>query len=159
MNHLPIYISRDDSTKLRLLLATTLRSNASAALKNLREELDRAVVIDPAAFPADVVTMNATVEFEDLGTNEIEEYTITFPESADVERKRISILTPIGTALLGYRVGDIINWPTPGGIRELKVRRVTAPSPESAYADAAPALFPGFTTRPKPRAAFAAVAA
>jgi regulator of nucleoside diphosphate kinase len=159
MNHSPIYISRDDSTKLRLLLATALNARASAALKKLREELDRAVVIDPAAFPTGVVTMNATVEFEDLGTNEIEEYTITFPENADVELRRISILAPIGTALLGYRVGDIVDWSTPGGIRKLKVRRVTAPAPESASVGAAPALAPGFTTRPYRRAAFAAVAA
>lgn len=131
MNHTPIYISRDDNTKLRLLLATALHSRATAAPRNLREELDRAVVIDPAAFPVDVVTMDSTVEFEDLSTSEVEEYTITFPDRADVERKRISILAPIGTALLGCRVGDIVNWSTPGGIRRLKVRRVTVPTPES----------------------------
>ena len=132
MNHTPIYISRDDHTKLRLLLATALHSNASAALRKLREELDRAAVIDPVAFPADVVTMDSTVEFEDLGTSEIEEYTIAFPENADVERRRISILAPIGTALIGCRVGDIVKWPTPGGIRQLKVRRVVAPAPVTA---------------------------
>lgn len=129
MNHTPIYISRDDYSKLRLLIATALHSNASEALTKLRDELDRAAVIDPAAFPADVVTMNSTVEFEDLGTSEIEEYTITFPENAAVEHKRISILAPIGTALIGCRVGDIVKWSTPGGIRQLKVRRVMAPVP------------------------------
>jgi regulator of nucleoside diphosphate kinase len=128
MNHTPIYISRDDHTKLRLLVSTALYSNASTALQTLRGELDRAAVIDPAAFPPDVVTMDSTVEFEDLGTNEIEEYTITFPDRAEMERKRISILSPIGTALIGCRVGDIVKWPTPGGIRQLKVRRVAAPT-------------------------------
>ena len=127
MNHTPIYISHDDYAKLRLLLTTALYSNASTALQKLREELDRAAVIDPAAFPASVVTMGSTVEFEDLGTNEIEEYTITFPDRADVTRKRMSILAPIGTALIGCRVGDVVNWSTPGGIRQLKVRRVTPP--------------------------------
>lgn len=128
MNHTPIYITRDDYSKLRLLIATALYSNTSTALATLRDELDRAAVIDPTAFPTDVVSMNSTVEFEDLGTSEIEEYTIAFPESADVERKRISVLAPIGTALLGCRVGDIVKWSTPGGIRQLKVRRVTAPA-------------------------------
>lgn len=130
MNHTPIYISGDDYSKLRLLITTALYSKASAALNKLRDELDRALVIDPAAFPADVVTMNSTVEFEDLGTSEIEKYTITFPENAAVEHKRISILAPIGTALIGCRVGDIVKWATPGGIRQLKVRRVTAPAPD-----------------------------
>ena len=127
MNHTPIYISHDDNSKLRLLLATALYSDANTALNKLREELDRAVVIDPAAFPPDVVTMDSTVEFEDLVTSEVEAYTITFPERADIERKRISILAPIGTALIGCRVGDLVKWSTPGGIRQLKVRRVTTP--------------------------------
>jgi regulator of nucleoside diphosphate kinase len=142
MNHTPIYISRADYSKLRLLIATALHTNASAALTQLRDELDRAVVIDPASFPADVVTMNSTVEFEDLGTNEVEEYTITFPERADVEHRRISILAPIGTALIGCRVGDIVKWSTPGGIRQLKVRRVTAPTPDTTT----PAIFHQYAT-------------
>ena len=142
MNHTPIYISHDDYSKLRLMLATALHSNASRALEKLRDELDRAAVIDPASFPADVVTMDSTVEFEDLGTSEVEEYTITFPENADVEHKRISILAPIGTALLGCRVGDVVNWSTPGGIRRLKVRRVTAPAPVAE----SPAIFAATAT-------------
>lgn len=139
MNHTPIYISKEDYSKLRLLLATALYSNASSALQKLRAELDRAAVIDPAAFPKDVVAMDSTVEFEDLGTSEIEEYTITFPDRANVEHKRISILAPIGTALIGCRVGDIVKWSTPGGIRQLKVRRVTA-SNASASNGASPTL-------------------
>ncbi|HEX2861370.1 MAG TPA: GreA/GreB family elongation factor, partial [Lacunisphaera sp.] len=113
MNHTPIYISRHDYAKLRLLLSTALYSSANnIALQKLREELDRAAVIDPAAFPPGVVTMDSTVEYEDLSTGEIEEYTIAFPERADVEHKRISILAPIGTALIGCRVGDIVKWTT-----------------------------------------------
>lgn len=146
MNHTPIYISRDDYTKLRLLLATALHSSASAALQTLRAELDRAAVIDPAGFPADVVTMDSTVEFEDLGMNEIEEYTITFPDRADVEQKRISILAPIGTALIGCRVGDIVKWSTPGGIRQLKIRHVAAYTASSASPATMPALFTASAT-------------
>jgi regulator of nucleoside diphosphate kinase len=131
MNHTPIYISRDDYSKLRLLITTAPYSDTNRALSKLRDELDRASVLDPAAFPADVVTMNSTVEFEDLGTGEMEEYTITFPENAAVEHNRISILAPIGTALIGCRVGDIVKWSTPGGIRQLKVRRVTTPAADS----------------------------
>lgn len=141
MNHTPIYISREDYTKLRLLIATALHSRASSALEKLREELDRAAVIDPTAFPAEVVTMDSTVEFEDLETGEIEEYTITFPDRADLERKRISILAPIGTALIGCRVGDIVKWSTPGGIRRLKVRRVAAPAALPGPTATAPAFF------------------
>ncbi|MBS0631387.1 MAG: nucleoside diphosphate kinase regulator [Verrucomicrobia bacterium] len=146
MNHSPIYISREDYTKLHLLLATALHTHPNAARAQLRAELDRAVVINPAAFPADVVTMEATVEFEDLGTGEVEEYTITFPERADIERKRISILAPIGTALIGCRVGDVVEWSTPGGVRQLKVRRVKAPLVSAGSAAAGPAIFASATT-------------
>ncbi|CAM2768519.1 nucleoside diphosphate kinase regulator [Rariglobus hedericola] len=132
MNNTPIYISHDDNAKLRLLLSAALYSNASAALVKLRDELDRAVIIDPAAIPADIVTMESLVEFEDLSTGEVEEYTITFPERSNVDEKRLSILTPIGTALIGCREGDILTWNTPGGARELKIRRVLAPAPASA---------------------------
>jgi regulator of nucleoside diphosphate kinase len=130
MNHTPIYLTRDDNSKLRLLLATALYSNANAALRKLREELDRAIITDPATLPAGVVTMESTVEFEDFSTNEIEQYTITFPDRANVEHKRISILAPIGTALIGCRVNDLVRWSTPGGIRQLKVRGVTPPAAE-----------------------------
>ena len=129
MNHAPIYITRDDNSKLRLLLATALYSNANAALRKLRDELDRAAIIDSAAIPTGVVTMDSRVEFEDLQTGEIEEYTITFPDRANIEEKRLSILAPIGTALIGYREGDLVSWTTPGGVRQLKIRRVTAPAP------------------------------
>jgi regulator of nucleoside diphosphate kinase len=139
MNPTPIYITRDDHSKLRLLLATALHANGNGALQKLRTELDRAAVIDPAAIPPGVVTMESTVEFEDLGSRETEEYTITFPERANVEKKRLSILAPIGTALIGCRVGDIVNWSTPGGVRQLKVRRVTAAPRDST---AVPSLRP-----------------
>lgn len=143
MNHTPIYISRDDHSKLRLLLATALHSNGNAALQKLRDELDRAFVIDSDAVPGDVVTMDSTVQYEDLGTGEIEEYTLAFPERANVERKRLSILAPIGTALIGCRVGDTVNWSTPGGVRQLKVRRVTPRPSEPASASIAPVPLAG----------------
>ncbi len=132
MNHNPIYITQDDYAKLRLLLATALYSNVNTALRNLREELDRAAVIDAAAIPAGVVTMNSTVEYEDLGTSEVEKYTLVFPDRADVDRKRLSILAPIGTALLGCRIGDVVKWSTPGGVRQLKIREVTPAVPETS---------------------------
>lgn len=140
MNHTPLYLSRDDYSKLRRLLATALYSPARMALRQLREELDRAAVIDPAAFPDDVVAMESTVAFEDLETGETEEYTITLPEHADVDLNRISILAPIGIALIGCRVGNIVKWPTPGGVRKLKIRRVTAPVAVETAAAGVPLL-------------------
>ena len=147
MNHVPIYISRDDHTKLRLLLTTASRSKPSDALQKLHDELERAVVLDPAAIPEGVVTLESKVTFEDLGSREVEEYTITFPEQANHEAKRLSILAPIGIALLGCRVGDIVNWSPPGGPRQLKVCSVTHPAPQSHAAESASATTIGAGTQ------------
>lgn len=128
MNHSTLYITHEDNSKLRLLISTALYSSGTnAALQKLRGELDRAAVIDPSAIPPGLVTMGSHVEFEDLATGEMEDYVITFPEQADVAQKRISILAPIGTALIGCREGDLISWSTPGGLRRLRILRVLPP--------------------------------
>lgn len=123
-----ITLSRDDHAKLSLLVSAALASKPTAPLKQLKEELDRALVVENGSVSDDVVTLNALVSFEDLETHEIEAYTITLPEQANVEQNRISILAPIGTALIGYRQGDIVNWQTPGGVRQLRIKNVTQPT-------------------------------
>lgn len=125
MTSSPLYLSRNDHSRLRLLVSAAMHTRSSAALEKLRGELNRATILDPSAVPPDVVTMGAHVRFEDLSTGEIEAYTLTFPDRADIAQGRLSILTPVGTALIGYREGDIVEWPTPGGVRRLKIHRVT----------------------------------
>lgn len=131
MNHSPIYIAKDDYSKLRRMLVIALHSNDGGALSKLGEELDRAAVINTNAVPSDFVTMDSSVEFEDLTTGAIEECTLVFPERADAAIKRVSVLAPLGIALIGCRVGDIAWWATPAGRRQLKVRRVT-PAPRAS---------------------------
>lgn len=128
MNHSTLYITHEDNSKLRLLISSALYSaSTNPALQKLRGELDRAAVIDLNAIPPGLVTMGSHVEFEDFATGEIEDYVITFPDRADVAQKRISILAPIGTALIGCREGDLISWSTPGGLRRLRILRVLQP--------------------------------
>lgn len=124
----PIYITREDYAKLRLLLTVSPSSGRSATLDNLRGELDRALVVDSASIPAGVVAMGSRVEIEDLATGEIEAYTLVFPERANAEEGRLSVLAPIGTALIGDREGEEVHWNTPGGVRRIRIRRVTAPT-------------------------------
>ena len=117
MNNTPIYMTRDDHAKLRLFVTTALYSSTNSAVNKLREELDRAIVVDSHAMPPGVVSLDSMVEFE--------EYIITFPERADVAKKRVSILAPIGTGLIGCREGNVVTWTTPGGVRRLRICRVT----------------------------------
>ncbi|MFN8426028.1 MAG: GreA/GreB family elongation factor [Anaerolineales bacterium] len=86
--------------------------------------MSRAEVVDPKNIPSDVVTMNSTVSIEDLDTKEEEVYTLVFPEDADVRQGKISILAPVGTAMLGYEVGDTFEWDVPAGKRRLLIKKI-----------------------------------
>jgi len=90
----------------------------------LEGELVRARLVAPDDLPPDVVTMHSTVWFRDLDTGEEENYTLVYPAEADVTCDRISVLAPIGTALLGFRVGDTVQWQVPLGTRRLEITKV-----------------------------------
>jgi regulator of nucleoside diphosphate kinase len=94
-------------------------------LAALERELRRAQVLPYAKVPRNVVTMNSAVQLRDLDTDELEKYELVYPDDADIDRDRISVLAPVGTAVLGYRVGDVIEWPVPAGVRRLRVEKVT----------------------------------
>ena len=121
-----IYISAVDAEKLRDLIwhAQSTEYRQSPYLKMLAGELDRAEVVDPEKIPSDVITMNSTASLVDVESNEEMLYTLVFPEAADPIQGKISVLAPIGTAMLGYRVGDTFEWETPDGMRKIRVDKV-----------------------------------
>ena len=128
-----IVISETDMEKLGWLL-DSVRNSASkdqTHLAMLEEELDRARIVSLGRVPADVVTMNSRVRVTDLDTSKEMTYTLVFPRDADVSQGKISVLAPIGTAILGYRVGDVIEWNVPGGKRTLRVEEILH-QPEAA---------------------------
>jgi regulator of nucleoside diphosphate kinase len=126
-----IYITDTDSEKLRLLIE---RGGANPVdheyLDMLEQELDRAEIVEPAAIPRDVVTMNSEVQLQDLDSGEVRVYRLVFPTQSRTPHS-ISVLAPVGTAMLGYRTGDVIEWPVPKGLRRLKVLDVIY-QPEAA---------------------------
>jgi regulator of nucleoside diphosphate kinase len=129
-------ISQFDHDRLRLLLARV----SSAADRDrvlphkLRGELDRAMILTPEELPAGVVTMGARIWMQDIESREVEVYTLTFPEQADPEEHRLSVLAPIGNAILGYADGDELAWETPGGIRRIRLPRLLHPREADAHA-------------------------
>lgn len=128
----PIFITEQDLERLRKLVIKQRSSTGSSEyLQRLQSELEKAAVVDPAEVPADVVTMNSTVELLDLDSGVTEVRTLVFPEEADVEQAKVSVLAPIGTAMLGYRVGDTFEWKVPAGTRKLKITRLLY-QPEAA---------------------------
>ncbi len=97
----------------------------------LDDELKRAKVVDPRNIPKDVITMNSRIRVKDLDTDKETVYQLVFPGEADVARNKISILAPIGTALIGYRAGDTVQWKVPSGEKRVKVEEVVY-QPEAA---------------------------
>lgn len=130
-----IYITKSDLARLRELVNISLTSKADNRelrhLESLQEELDRAHVVEPTAIPPDVVTMNSRVRLKNLDTKQESELTLVFPSLADLEHQKISVLAPIGMAILGYRSGDIVNWPVPAGALKMQIREVLY-QPEAA---------------------------
>ena len=123
MHDKSIYVTANDIKRLRALLEVAKRSQyyGSNDLKQLGAELNRATVVSSADVPRDVITMNSKVHLVDLETKEEMRYNLVFPDDADISQGKISVLAPIGTAMLGYRVGDTINWEVPVGLRRIKV--------------------------------------
>jgi regulator of nucleoside diphosphate kinase len=131
-----IVITEVDYERLEALLASEFAAAIGSCqyLDDLRAELDRAEIVRPEDVPRNVVTMNSTVVLRDVDTKEKETYTLVFPDVADIANDRLSILAPVGTAILGERVGDVVRWRVPQGWRRLKVERVLyQPEREGAY--------------------------
>jgi len=131
---LNILITDRDARRLRPLVRAYKGVKGEVHAENLKRlelELDRAELVAEAEVPDDVITMNSTVELEDLGDGEVLTYTLVYPENADASKGRISILAPLGMAMLGYRVGDEIAWPVPGGTIHVLIRRLLMPAADS----------------------------
>ena len=120
-----IVLSSLDAERLENLM-DSLTDAVFPGKKNLEEELVRADVVDPRDIPATVVTMNSTVRFrvEPLADEFL--LTLVYPKDSDAANGKISILTPVGSALLGLSQGDQIEWPKPdGGLLNVRIEEIT----------------------------------
>jgi regulator of nucleoside diphosphate kinase len=93
-------------------------------LERLEQTLESAEVMSLERIPRDVIRMNSRIRVLDFDTRKIELYTLVFPENANISTGWMSVLAPVGIALLGHRQGDVIEPKVPGGTRRLRVERV-----------------------------------
>lgn len=100
-------------------------------LRDLRGELERARVVAPEEVPRDVVTMNSRVALREVGSDKEITCTLVFPSDADMGKGAVSVLAPVGTAILGYREGDTIEWAVPSGPKRFTIEKVLY-QPEAA---------------------------
>lgn len=127
-----IFVTDTDFDRLNGLVAGARRSRMNQEhVDRLAEELDRARIVSPEEIPPDVVTMNSRIQLRDLDTNDAMEFVLVFPTEANVDEQRISVLAPLGTAVLGYRAGSVIEWQVPARTRRLRIERVLY-QPEAA---------------------------
>jgi regulator of nucleoside diphosphate kinase len=135
-----IVITEADLDRLSTLLASEFAKVISPVeyLDDLRAELSKARIVQPDKAPRNAVTMNSTVTLRDLETGERETYTLVYPDRADIANNRLSVLAPVGTAILGQRVGDEITWKVPSGWRRLKVQRVVSQPEREGLPDEEP---------------------
>lgn len=128
-----ILITDCDAKRLSEILevAVEFKYRGRADLAALAGELRRAKIVDSRKVPGKVVTMNSRVAVEDLDSNQDLEFSLVFPASANADEGRISVLSPVGTALLGYSEGDRVEWDVPAGRRRLLIKKVVY-QPEAA---------------------------
>lgn len=120
-----IIIAKDDHERLAALIyRATSQGQETSSVAALASELRRAQIVPRTLIPHDVVTMNSTVRLRDLEVGEDETYTLVYPHESDVSAGRLSVLAPVGTALLGYRVGDVVEWPVPAGVARFRIEEV-----------------------------------
>ena len=131
MSERNIYVTSDDRKRLQALLSRPTDTMDRDDVSDLVAEVQRAVVVPASEIPPDVITMNSRARLLDLDQLTTLDYTVVYPENADFAAGRISVVAPIGAAMLGYRVGDEIEWVVPSGPRRLRVEAILY-QPEAA---------------------------
>ncbi len=128
-----IFLTEFDKQRLEELIAVAIEfgDRARADLNGLSTEMNRAQLVAPQDVPPNVVTMNSEVLLRDVQDGKEVTYTLVFPQDANIDKGAISVLAPIGTAILGYQEGDKVTWKVPSGERTLEIIKVLY-QPEAA---------------------------
>ncbi|MEO8350751.1 MAG: GreA/GreB family elongation factor [Chthoniobacteraceae bacterium] len=116
-----------------MIACGTLSPRERGELHELKCDLAHAEIVAPNDVPADVITLNTRVELRDLDNGSHIRFTFVIPAEADIAQGKISVLSPLGISMLGYRVGDVFEWPALNGKWRLKIMHVQV-QPEAAVA-------------------------
>lgn len=111
---------------LKQLIAFPPTEAGYKELGQLTAELNRAEVIADDQLTEDIIAINSVFEIEELNAHKKMKLTLVLPEMADLKQKKISVLSPLGVAVIGYKKGDIVDWILPAGAKRLKILEVSA---------------------------------
>lgn len=106
----------------------------AAEAENLLNELHAAKIVEPFEVPGNIVTMNSIVRIKFLKTNKEIKFQIVYPDQANMRENKISIFSPVATALIGYKVSDEIDWMVPSGMTKIRIEEIIyQPEAEGNY--------------------------
>lgn len=128
-----IILSKLDYSRIHKCIQDARQTNTIGIneAENLLNELKSAKVVEPEEIPANVVTMNSVVRISFPETRKTLKFRIVYPDQANIKENRISIFSPVATALIGYRVSDEIEWIVPSGLTKLRIDEIIY-QPEAA---------------------------
>ncbi|HOW39706.1 MAG TPA: nucleoside diphosphate kinase regulator [Bacteroidales bacterium] len=128
-----LILSNLDVTRIRKAIDNAVRQKKirSEEVSNLLTELSKAKVVAPEEIPGDVVTMNSIVSVSFLNTKKTIQIQLVYPDMANFRENKISIFSPVATALIGYKAGDEIEWIVPSGLTSIKIEKIIY-QPEAA---------------------------
>ncbi|HRP55671.1 GreA/GreB family elongation factor [Agriterribacter sp.] len=121
----PVLLCEEDFRLLKQLVGISLVNDNEEM--TLAYELSRAIVVKDNALPPHTVRLNSKVRVQDQASKKNIDLTIVMPPHADIKQRKISILTPMAAALIGFRKGDEIEWKMPSGLKKYKILEVTSP--------------------------------
>ncbi|HLP73161.1 MAG TPA: nucleoside diphosphate kinase regulator [Bacteroidales bacterium] len=128
-----IIITRNDFSRIQKSIdyAKSKKAIGINEADNLINELHSALIVDPHEVPGDVVTMNSIVRISFLDSNKSMQFQIVYPGGANIKENKISIFSPVATALIGYKAGDEIEWIVPSGLTKIRIDEIVY-QPEAA---------------------------
>ena len=128
-----ILITKQDFTRIHKSISDAKQNNIikKEEAEKLLNELHSAKIVESEEIPADVVTMNSVVKIHFQNNKTTTEFKIVYPDQADIKAKKISIFSPVASALIGYRVNDEIDWIVPSGMTKIVIDEIIY-QPEAA---------------------------
>lgn len=114
----PVIIREDDYELLRQFMN---KSGSAAGEMSLSAELGRAIIVKKDAFPPHAIRINSKVSILDEESGTMRELFIVMPQHANIKENKVSIISPIGSALIGFRKGEIVQWEVPAGLKTFKI--------------------------------------
>jgi regulator of nucleoside diphosphate kinase len=115
----------DQERLTKLINDIPYNSKQRLELQDLMRELERSTIVESTEIPGNVVTMNSMIDVVEIDSNTTRTLQLVYPDASNIDNGKISIFSPVGTALIGYKVGDIIDWPVPSGIKHLKIENIS----------------------------------